>query len=129
MTRHRPPIWIILPTVVLVYGTLSVAVERFVGLPLTFPAPAWLTWFLGGLLIVVGMTVLGFAIHHLSLRRAFGALAPTERRYLLENVLAARHIGDKARAAQAVLLEKDKEKLAAMSADLSQAMDDLDDLL
>ena len=30
---------------------------------------------------------------------------------------------------QAVLLEKDKEKLQAMSADLSAAMDDLDDLL
>jgi hypothetical protein len=63
------------------------------------------------------------------IRRAFGALGATERRYLLENVLAVRHIGDKARAAQAVLLEKDREKLAAMSADLSQAMDDLDDLL
>jgi hypothetical protein len=63
------------------------------------------------------------------LRRAFGALGATERRYLLENVLAVRKIGDKARAAQAVLLEKDKEKLQAMSADLSKAMDDLDDLL
>ncbi len=63
------------------------------------------------------------------LRRAFGALGPTERRYLLENVLAVRRIGDKARAAEAVLLEKDRDKLAAMSADLSKAMDDLDDLL
>jgi len=63
------------------------------------------------------------------LRRAFSGLDPTARRYLLENVLGARHIGDKARAAQAVLLEKDKEKLQAMSADLSAAMDDLDDLL
>jgi hypothetical protein len=63
------------------------------------------------------------------LRRAFGALGATERRYLLENVIGARKIGDKARAAQAVLLEKDKEKLKAMSADLSKAMDDLDDLL
>lgn len=63
------------------------------------------------------------------LRRAFAALGPTERRYLLENVLGVRHIGDKARAAQAVLLEKDKEKLKEMSADLSKAMDDLDDLL
>ena len=73
MTRHRPPIWIILPAVVLVYGAISVAVVRFVGLPLAFPAPTWLTWFIGGFLIVVGMAVLGFAIHHLSLRRAFGA--------------------------------------------------------
>ena len=63
------------------------------------------------------------------LRRTFAGLGATERRYLLENVLAVRRVGDKSRAAQAVLLEKDKEKLKAMSADLSQAMDDLDDLL
>jgi hypothetical protein len=63
------------------------------------------------------------------LRRAFGGLGTTERRYLLENVLAVRRIGDKARAAQAVLLEKDREKLAAMGDDLARAMDDLDDLL
>ena len=63
------------------------------------------------------------------LRRAFSRLGPTERRYLLENVLAARRIGAKAEAAQAVLLEQDKEKLKAMSDDLSKAMDDLDDLL
>lgn len=63
------------------------------------------------------------------LRRAFKTLGSTERRYLLENVLAVRGIGDKARAAQAILLEKDKEKLKEMSADLSKAMDDLDDLL
>jgi hypothetical protein len=62
-------------------------------------------------------------------RRAFSSLQAPERRYLLENVLAVRRIGDKRRAAQAVLLEKDREKLAAMSADLSKAMDDLDDLL
>ena len=63
------------------------------------------------------------------LRRAFSPLGATERRYLLENVLAVREIGKKAKAASAVLLEKDKEKLKAMSTDLSQAMDDLDDLL
>lgn len=63
------------------------------------------------------------------LRRAFGGLGPTERRYLLENVLGARRIGAKAKAAQAVLREKDKDALKAMSADLSKAMDDLDDLL
>ncbi|WP_437674087.1 DUF5682 family protein [Sorangium sp. So ce131] len=63
------------------------------------------------------------------LRRAFAGLGPTERRYLLENVLAARKLGEKARAAQAVLLEKDREKLKEMSEDLSQAMDDLDELL
>lgn len=63
------------------------------------------------------------------LRRAFARLGATERRYLLENVLAARKIADKAQAAQAVLLEQDKERLKEMSADLSKAMDDLDDLL
>ncbi|WP_437956853.1 DUF5682 family protein [Sorangium sp. So ce119] len=63
------------------------------------------------------------------LRRAFAGLGATERRYLLENVLAARKLGGKARAAQAVLLEKDREKLKEMSEDLSQAMDDLDELL
>ncbi|WP_437732774.1 DUF5682 family protein [Sorangium sp. So ce1335] len=63
------------------------------------------------------------------LRRAFAGLGATERRYLLENVLAARKLGDKARAAQAVLLEKDRERLKEMSEDLSQAMDDLDELL
>ncbi|WP_438016307.1 DUF5682 family protein [Sorangium sp. So ce315] len=63
------------------------------------------------------------------LRRAFAGLGATERRYLLENVLATRKLGDKARAAQAVLLEKDRERLREMSEDLSQAMDDLDELL
>ena len=63
------------------------------------------------------------------LRRAFGVLGPTERRYLLENVLAVRHIGDKARAAQTLLKEKDRDKLQAMSADLARDLDDLDDLL
>lgn len=41
-------------------------------LPPTFTAPTWLTWFVGGLLILVGMAIYGFAISHLSLRRAFG---------------------------------------------------------
>jgi hypothetical protein len=63
------------------------------------------------------------------LRRAFSPLGPTERRYLLENVFGVRNIGEKAREAQAILLEKDKEKLKAMSADLQKTMDDLDDLL
>lgn len=63
------------------------------------------------------------------LRRAFAALGPTERRYLLENVVAVRGLGQKAHAAQAVLLEKDREKLKEMSSELSRAMDDLDDLL
>lgn len=64
-----------------------------------------------------------------TLRRAFRPLGPTERRYLLENLLGARKIQDKAREAQAVIAEKDKEKLKAMSTEISKVMDDLDDLL
>ena len=63
------------------------------------------------------------------LRRAFSALGATERRYLLENVLGARRIGDKTREASDILFEKDKERLKAMNADLPSLLDDLDDLL
>jgi hypothetical protein len=63
------------------------------------------------------------------LRRAFAGLGATERRYLLENLLAARTIGEHAREAQQVLASQDVEKLKEMSADIAQAMDDLDDLL
>lgn len=72
MARRPPPIWIALLAVVFVYGALSVAVVRLFRLPPTFPAPTWLTWFVGAVLIVAGLAVLGFAIRHLSLRRAFG---------------------------------------------------------
>jgi hypothetical protein len=65
------------------------------------------------------------------LRRAFGRLAETDRRYLLENVLALRRSPSTRRtaAAQAVLAERDKAKLRAMSTDLAQAMEDMDDLV
>ncbi|AKT36080.1 DUF5682 family protein [Chondromyces crocatus] len=63
------------------------------------------------------------------LRRAFSRLGATERRYLLENVLAARRIADHAQAAQAVLAEQDRQRIEEMGEDLSKAMDDLDDLL
>jgi hypothetical protein len=63
------------------------------------------------------------------LRRAFGGLGQTERRYLLENIVLLRSLGDQAGAVKAVVEEKDKEKLKEMSDDLKQAMDDLDDLL
>lgn len=63
------------------------------------------------------------------LRRAFAGLGATERRYLLENLLAARTIGEQAREAKQVLASKDVEKLKEMSADIAKAMDDLDDLL
>jgi hypothetical protein len=63
------------------------------------------------------------------LRRAFGALGATERRYLLENVVALRGLGAQAAAVRAVVTETDKDKLKALDADLSSALDDLDDLL
>ncbi len=63
------------------------------------------------------------------LRRAFSGLGATERRYLLENLMAARNIGEHAREANQVLASKDVDKLKAMSEDIAKAMDDLDDLL
>jgi hypothetical protein len=63
------------------------------------------------------------------LRRALGVLGTTERRYLMENVVAVRKLQDQGRVVKAVLEEKDKEKLKDMSADLGKALDDLDDLL
>lgn len=72
MSRHPPPIWIVLLAVVLVYGALSVAVVRLLRLPKTFVAPNAVTWLGGVGLIGIGLAVLGWAIRHLSLRRAFG---------------------------------------------------------
>jgi hypothetical protein len=63
------------------------------------------------------------------LRRAFAGLGATERRYLIENLLAVRAIGAHGRAATAVLAAKDVETLKAMDADLGSVMDDLDGLL
>ena len=63
------------------------------------------------------------------LRRAFGPLGATERRYLLENVVALRGLAGQAAAARAVVSETDKDRLKALDADLSSALDDLDDLL
>jgi hypothetical protein len=63
------------------------------------------------------------------LRRAFGGLGATERRYLLENLLALRSLGQKAQAVAQVIAEQDKEKLKAFGSDLTKVMDDLDDLL
>jgi hypothetical protein len=56
-------------------------------------------------------------------------LGATERRYLLENVLAVRQLSGQARAAKQILDEKDTAALKAMSGDLAQALDELDDLL
>lgn len=63
------------------------------------------------------------------LRRAFAALGATERRYLLENVVALRSLHDRAAEVRAIVGEKEKERLAEMSSDLAAALDDLDDLL
>jgi hypothetical protein len=62
------------------------------------------------------------------LRRAFSSLGATERRYLLENLLAARSIGD-AHTAKQLIANKDVETLKSMSDEIAKAMDDLDDLL
>ena len=71
----------------------------------------------------------GFADLLPTLRRAFADLGPTERRYLLENIVAVRGLGGAARAAAAVIAESDKQKLAALDGELAGALDDLDDLL
>lgn len=125
------------------------AVTRLVGLRLSDASePASAASFLGGFLEVNALALVksravvaaldafltGIAPERFRdtlpvLRRAFSALGPTERRYLLEHVLGLRRIGDKAREAEAVLLARDKEKLATMNASLQAAMDDLDDLL
>lgn len=63
------------------------------------------------------------------LRRAFAGLGPTERRYLLEHLLAIRAIGGAGAAAAQVLAARDVDKLKEMSAEIAAAMDDLDDLL
>jgi Family of unknown function (DUF5682) len=63
------------------------------------------------------------------LRRALGDLGASERRYLLDNVIAVRGLGGVARAAATALDERDKDTLRAMDADLGAALDDLDDLL
>ncbi len=63
------------------------------------------------------------------LRGAFAALGATERRYLVENLIALRRLGGAAREAVQVIAERDVDKLAAISDELGKAMDDLDDLL
>jgi len=65
------------------------------------------------------------------LRRALGPLGPTERRYLIEHVVALRGSAAEggAREAASILAEQDRQKLAEMDEELGKAMDDLDDLL
>ncbi len=64
-----------------------------------------------------------------ALRRALADLGKTERRYLVENLVAVRGLGGAAEAVKAVVDEKDAEKLKEMSADLDDALGDLEDLL
>jgi hypothetical protein len=63
------------------------------------------------------------------LRRAFGSLGATERRWLLESLVSARGLGAHAKAAVAVITTTDEATLAEVSEDLDAALDDLDDLL
>jgi hypothetical protein len=63
------------------------------------------------------------------LRRAFGSLGSTERRWLLESLIGARGLGAHAKAAVAVITTTDEAKLAEVSEDLDAALGDLDDLL
>jgi hypothetical protein len=64
-----------------------------------------------------------------ALRRALGKLSTTERRYLLENVLALRAASGADASARRASLDEDRARLRAMSAELARAADDLDDLL
>ncbi|MEJ7731703.1 MAG: DUF5682 family protein [Polyangiaceae bacterium] len=66
-----------------------------------------------------------------ALRRALADLGKTERRYLVESVVAVRGHAASGGAAEAarVLTEQDQAQLRAASAEIQQAMDDLDDLL
>ncbi|MCA9650818.1 MAG: hypothetical protein H6712_09460 [Myxococcales bacterium] len=63
------------------------------------------------------------------LRRSFGSLGSTERRYFLENLIHARNLGDQARAAAVVITTQDEATLAEIGEDLDDALGDLDDLL
>lgn len=62
------------------------------------------------------------------LRRAFGQLGPTERRYLHETLMRVRKIGAAGAEVKAVLDAADKARLAELDTELSSVMDDLEDL-
>jgi hypothetical protein len=63
------------------------------------------------------------------LRRAFATLGKSERRYLLENVLGLRNLGDKAAEARVLTDSRDVEAVKAKLSDVDNLMDDLDHLL
>jgi hypothetical protein len=62
-----------------------------------------------------------------ALRRALSQLGASERRFLIENLLALR--GGAAEHARAVLAAPDKQALAEIGSSIAAALDDLDDLL
>ena len=64
------------------------------------------------------------------LRRALADLGKTERRYLVETVIAVRgHAGAGGREAATIVTTHDEAQLRAASDEIAKAMDDLDDLL
>ncbi|HET8697199.1 MAG TPA: DUF5682 family protein, partial [Gammaproteobacteria bacterium] len=63
-----------------------------------------------------------------ALRRAFAVLGASERRFLLEHLVALHGGGAKSASAQ-VLTAPDKAALADLESTLGKALDDLDDLL
>jgi hypothetical protein len=63
------------------------------------------------------------------LRRAFGHLGATERRYLLENLLAMRRAARGGDAMAAARLARDKAAIVAMRGELEDVLHDVDDLL
>jgi hypothetical protein len=63
-----------------------------------------------------------------ALRRAFAVLGSSERRFLLEHLIALHGATAKAESAQ-VLTAPDKAALTDLGKTLGQALDDLDDLL
>jgi hypothetical protein len=62
-----------------------------------------------------------------ALRRALSLLGASERRFLVENLVALR--GGSAADAKAVLNAPDKQSLAELGGSIAKALDDLDDLL
>ena len=72
MLKRLPPFWIFPVSAVIVYGGGSALAVRLLRLPETFAAPAWLSYGVGGTLIVLGVALIGWSLRHLSLRRAAG---------------------------------------------------------
>jgi hypothetical protein len=63
-----------------------------------------------------------------TLRRAFGQLGVTERRYLHETLLKVRRLRGSAQDARAILDGLDPEQMASLDAELASALTDLEEL-